>query len=122
MQFAKTGDQIRWAYQLLFKLEKFPKTGAVLLLASGIGIMWMSNTGFQHGWLNVSLGLFVLLEILAIGIVPRKMKRIAECVLASTGERIPDGYENLVKEARPYLMSVHLLAALILVLMISKPF
>lgn len=103
-------------------LSKFSKIGGIILFISGIGIMWEAKIGFSKMWLNVSIVLVVILEIIAALIAPKKMKEIANYLLAYEGSEIPEHYRAMMKNVFPYNAIIHLITLAIMLLMIFKPF
>jgi uncharacterized membrane protein len=58
---AKSGSQLRFIFELIGKVNKFPKIGGITLLVTGILLMIVSKIGFSLMWLNLSLLLFIAL-------------------------------------------------------------
>ncbi len=103
-------------------LGRFSKVGGLVLLLTGLGIMWEAKIGFSQMWLNVSIILVVVLEIIAALIAPKKMRMIAEYIIQFEGNDIPENYKKLMKEIVPYNALIHLITLMIMLLMIFKPF
>lgn len=103
-------------------LSKFSKLGGIVLFISGIGIMWEAKIGFSQMWLNVSIVLVVILEIIAALIAPKKIKEIGNYLIAYEGTEIPPEYKKMLKETVPYNALIHLITLAIMFLMIFKPF
>lgn len=103
-------------------LSRFSKTGGVILLLSGLGIMWEAKIGFSQMWLNVSIVLVVVLEIIAALIAPKKMRVISDYIISYQGDSIPKNYKEMMKEIVPYNALIHLITLMIMLLMIFKPF
>jgi uncharacterized membrane protein len=118
---AKSGSQLRFVFGLIQKINKFPKTGGITLLITGILLMIVGKTGFTLLWLNVSLLLFIVIEIIIIGVVEPKMKKVAQFVMTSQGEEIPAGFHDSMKKIAPFEGAVHLLTLIIIILMVIKP-
>jgi uncharacterized membrane protein len=118
---AKSGSQLRFVFGVIQKINKFPKTGGITLLITGILLMIVGKTGFTLLWLNVSLSLFIVIEIIIIGFVEPKMKKVTQFVMTSQGEEIPPGFHDSMKKVAPLEGTVHLLTLIIIILMVIKP-
>ncbi|WP_169306684.1 DUF2269 family protein [Cohnella pontilimi] len=119
---AKSGSQLRFIFGIIQKVNKFPKIGGITLLVTGVLLMIVSKIGFSLVWLNISLLLFLLIEILIIGFVEPRMKRTTHLVLSSEGEDIPSGFAESMKQIAPLESTVHLFTFAIIALMVLKPF
>jgi hypothetical protein len=119
---AKSGSQLRFVFSLIEKVNKFPKIGGITLLVTGILLMIVSKTGFSLMWLNLSLLLFIIIEVIIIGFVEPRMKKVAKLVMSSQGDTIPTGFADSMKGIAPLEGTVHLLTLLIIILMVVKPF
>ncbi|AJY77527.1 hypothetical protein VN24_05550 [Paenibacillus beijingensis] len=118
---AKTGSQLRFVFSLLQKINKFPKTGGITLIVTGILLMVIGKTGLSLLWLNLSLLLFIVIEVIIIGFVEPGMKKVGQLVAASEGEEIPAGYTALTGKIAPLEATVLVLTLIIVVLMVIKP-
>jgi uncharacterized membrane protein len=118
---AKSGSQLRFVFGLIEKVNKFPKIGGITLLVTGILLMIVSKTGFSLMWLNLSLLLFIIIEVIIIGFVEPRMKKVAKLVMSSQGDTIPTGFADSMKRIAPLEGTVHLLTFLIIILMVVKP-
>lgn len=103
-------------------LSRFSKLGGLILLLSGLGIMWEAKIGFSQMWLNVSIVLVVVLEIIAALIAPKKMRMISDYIIQYEGNDIPENYKAMMREIVPYNALIHLITLMIMLLMIFKPF
>jgi uncharacterized membrane protein len=119
---AKSGSQLRFVFGLIQKVNNFPKIGGITLLVTGILLMIVSKIGFSLMWLNLSLLLFVIIEVIIIGFVEPRMKKVAQLVMSSDGDNIPSGFADSMKRIAPLEGTVHLLTFLIIILMVVKPF
>lgn len=118
---AKTISQLRFVYHLSDKINKFPKAGGITLLVTGILLMLVDHTGFSKMWLNISIVLFIIIEILIIGFMEPAMKRASKLIRQHRGEGIPQGYLPLAGTINTLNRLVHLLTVLIIILMVIRP-
>jgi len=117
----KTGSQLKFAYGVLGKINKFPKTGGITLLLSGVLLMIINKIGFSLLWLNISLALFVVIEIIIIGFMEPLMKKSSNIVTSHEGEDIPAAYLKLASKINKLNWPVHIMTIIIIVLMVWKP-
>jgi uncharacterized membrane protein len=121
-KFAKTKSQALFALDLNAKIEILPKIGSLTLLFTGL-ILGYLNTGlFTEVWYIASLVIYVLAQVLVIGIIPKKQKQMSEILTAYEGDDLPDDYRNVDKQTDPYMYLLHSLAVVIIILMVVKPF
>jgi hypothetical protein len=119
---AKSGSQLRFVFGLIKKVNNFPKIGGITLLVTGILLMIVSKIGFSLMWLNLSLLLFIIIEVIIIGFVEPRMKKVAQLVMSSEGDDIPSGFIDSMKRIAPLEGTVQILTILIIILMVVKPF
>ncbi|MDR7074446.1 DUF2269 family protein [Fictibacillus barbaricus] len=121
-KFAKTKNQARFALDLNAKIETLPKIGSISLLLTGL-ILGFLNTGlFHETWYISSLVIYVLAQVLVIGIIPKKQKQMSEILAAYEGDDLPDDYRAVDKQTDPYMYLLHSLAVILIILMVVKPF
>jgi uncharacterized membrane protein len=118
---AKSGSQLRFVFGIIQKVNNFPKIGGITLLVTGILLMVVSKIGFSLMWLNLSLLLFVIIEVIIIGFIEPRMKKVARLIMTSEGDSIPAGFADSMKRIAPLEGTVHLLTFLIIILMVVKP-
>lgn len=61
--------ELRQALKMFEILNAFPKTGGPIAVLSGIALVWMGGWEFVTFWIVGSLVLYVLIQIVAIGMV-----------------------------------------------------
>ncbi|WP_433944373.1 DUF2269 family protein [Paenibacillus sp. SN-8-1] len=118
---AKTSSQLRFAYHLNDKINRFPKAGGITLLVTGALLMLLDHTGFTKMWLNISLALFVVIEILIIGFLDPAMKRAGKFIRKHKGEGIPEDYLPMAGKMIFLNRIVQVLTVLIIILMVIRP-
>jgi hypothetical protein len=118
---AKTGSQLRFVFSIIQKINKFPKTGGITLIVTGILLMVTGKTGFTLLWLDISIVLLIVIEIIIIGFVEPTMKRLGQVVMANQGEDIPAEFIKTMRKIAPLDGTVHLLTTIIIILMVIKP-
>jgi uncharacterized membrane protein len=121
-KFAKTKSQARFALDLNAKIETLPKIGSLALLATGLILGWMNTALFHEIWYIASLVIYVLAQVLVIGILPKKQKQMSDILAAYDGDDLPENYRKVDKETDPFIYLLHGLAVVIIVLMVVKPF
>jgi uncharacterized membrane protein len=118
---AKTGSQLRFVFGLMKKINRFPKTGGVTLIVTGILLMIIDKMGLSVLWLNLSLLFFIVIEVIIIGMVEPRLKKLTQLVMTSEGEEIPEGYTTAMNKIAPLEAAVHVLTIVIIILMVVKP-
>jgi uncharacterized membrane protein len=118
-------SELKQSMKLVKRLEIFPKVGGSIAVLSGLALILLNDYGtFLQTWLIGSLILYILIQIVAAGVIPRKSKRLAELVEShSTGNGSTDE-----KEIRTHLHFVSnwmyvasTLGTLLFIFMILKP-
>ena len=118
---AKTGSQLRFVFGIIQKINKFPKTGGITLIVTGVLLMIVGKMGLSELWLNLSLLFFIIIEVIIIGMIEPRMRKITALVMASEGEEIPQGYQGSMNKIIPLEATVHVLTIVIIILMVVKP-
>ncbi|SFB08382.1 MULTISPECIES: DUF2269 family protein [unclassified Bacillus (in: firmicutes)] len=122
MKSAKNATQARFSLELNTKIEIFAKVGSIILLATGL-ILGFINTGlFSQGWYIASLLIYVLVQPIVAGIMPKKMKQMDLILKEYKGDTLPDSYNKLNAELKPFNGAIHAAAVILIVLMSVKPF
>jgi hypothetical protein len=119
--FAKNNDQLKWSYQITNVASKFPKVGGITLIVTGLIMGWIVPSWFEQFWFDASIGLFIIIEIIVIGIIPKKMKGLVGYVFSQQSGEISEEYKQMVKKVVPFHSAVHILTILIIILMVVKP-
>ena len=122
MSSPRTAAQARYSMDLNVKIEVFAKVGSITLLITGIALGFLQTDLFTQGWYITSLILFIIVEIIVIGIIPKKMKGMAEILESHKGEDIPSSYKKASQQLRPYNAILHGSAVVLIILMSIKPF
>ena len=117
----KTGSQLKFAYGIMGKINKYPKTGGITLLISGVLLMIINKIGFSLLWLNICLALFVAIEVIVIGFMEPLMKKSSSIITSHEGEEIPSTYLKLASKMDRLNWAVHIMTIIIIVLMVWKP-
>jgi len=118
---AKTGSQLRFVFGLMKKINRFPKTGGITLIVTGILLMIIDKMGLSVLWVTLSLLFFIVIEVIIIGMVEPRLKKLTQLVMTSEGEEIPDGYTTAMNKIAPLEAAVHVLTIVIIILMVVKP-
>ena len=117
----KTGSQLKFAYGIMGKINKYPKAGGITLLISGVLLMVINKIGFSLLWLNLCLVLFVVIEIIVIGFMEPLMKKSSHIVTSHEGDDIPQAYLTLASKMNRLNWAVHFMTFVIIILMVWKP-
>lgn len=95
----------------------------VLQLVTGLVLVGMRGFDiFQMAWLKVSLGLYVVLTVLAITrFAPAHRRQTALAQRLAEGEDVAEDYAAAAREAARWGRAVVALTLVIVVLMVTKP-
>lgn len=119
---AKTAEQARYTLQLYKNLEILPKVGSITLLVTGIVLAIIEPYLWSEGWFITSIVLYLVAQVLVIGILPKKLKQQADLLEGYAGEELPEAYHLVKKQSARVEGVTHLLAFLLILLMVLKPF
>lgn len=118
----KTVPQAQFALKVSAGIEKFAKIGSITLLITGI-IMGIINPDlFKEIWYIASLVIYVAVQPIAAGMLPKKAKLQMEVLGAHKGEELPEEYIKLGKQAIPLNNVLYAAAIILIILMTIKPF
>jgi len=97
--------------------------GFVLQFVTGAVLVWLIGTSLlQQTWLRVSIGLYILLTVLAIAkFAPLHRRQLALAEQIATGETSDEDYAAVASRARIWGIAVVLITLTIVVLMVTKP-
>jgi Predicted integral membrane protein (DUF2269). len=119
---AKTVSQAKFVLNLLHRLEILPKVGSVLLLISGIVMGILETWLFQEAWFIGSIVIYLAVQFIVAGLLPKNMKKQLEVLEGAVGEELPESYKALGKQSAKYEGISHLAAFVLILLMVFKPF
>jgi len=122
MSSVKTVPQAKFALAVSKGIEKFAKVGSITLLITGIIMAIIQPYLFKEIWYIASLVIYVAVQPIAAGILPKKAKLQMETLENYLGEELPDGYNTLAKESVPLNNVLHIAAVVLIILMTIKPF
>lgn len=83
--------------------------------------MIIDKMGLSVLWINLSLLFFIVIEVIIIGFVEPRLKKLTQLVMASEGDEIPEGYTAAMNKIAPLEAAVHVLTIVIIILMVVKP-
>jgi uncharacterized membrane protein len=122
MSRPKTVSQAKFAHSTAKGIENFAKIGSITLLVTGI-VMGILNTYlFTQIWFIASLVIYVLIQPIVAGIIPKNSAKQLEILENATGEELPAEYIQIDKKMVPFNNTVHAAAIILIILMSVKPF
>lgn len=122
MTTVRTVSQAKFALNVSEKIEKFAKTGSISLLVTGIVMAIIHPYLFKEIWYIASLVIYVGVQPIAAGMLPKKAKLQMEALEGVNGDELPKEYLRLAKESAPLNNILHVAAIVLIVLMTVKPF
>ncbi|BCG57534.1 DUF2269 family protein [Paenibacillus sp. URB8-2] len=119
---AKTVSQAKFVLSLLHRLEILPKVGSILLLLTGIAMAILEPSLFKAGWFIASIVIYLAVQVIVVGILPKQMNKQLKIVNAQKGENLPESYKQLSRLSAKWESVTHAAAFLLILLMVFKPF
>jgi uncharacterized membrane protein len=113
-------ERLTWTIGSIRRLDNLIATPAyVVVLLTGLGMVFTGAFSFSQGWIQAAIGLYVLVVILSIGLyAPALRRQLAEA------ERDPGSAAYGAAASRSNILGivVTLIVLVIVVLMVTKPF
>ncbi|MBO9608207.1 MAG: DUF2269 family protein [Paenibacillaceae bacterium] len=113
-------EQLLDSLALFGRLNYFPKIGGTLAVVSGILLVALSDWQFSELWILASLGLYVVIQIMVVGVLGRMMNRLAQSLSAVSNVVQADSLTLLAQANRVYY-TVSALGLVLILLMVVKP-
>lgn len=116
--------QLNFAFGMTTKLAIIPKIGGIMLVLTGVWLMFITKMGLSQMWLNVSILLSLIMVVMIDGWIEPRLKKIVKNIPESLEreKKIPAEFALLIKKIVPVETVTQLLILAILVLMVVKPF
>lgn len=118
-------EELRHSMKLSNYLTYFPKIGGTLAVLTGIVLVILGNYGtFLTLWLTGSLILYIAIQIVVIGVIDPRTKKLSTWVFAEenkTASVLPDLQKNELVSIGKLHSVATTLGVLIFFLMIWKP-
>ena len=122
MSNVKTVSQAQFAHKVSKGIEKFAKVGSITLLLTGIIMAIINPYLFKEVWYIASLVIYVAVQPITAGILPKKEKLQLKSLESHEGEELPEEYKKLAQQVIPFNNVLHASAVILIVLMTVKPF
>lgn len=119
---AKTADQARYSLGLNKKIETIVKIGSIALLLTGLILGFLNTELFTKVWYIASIVIYLAVQVLVAGIMPKKIKRMEQVIHDHKGSELPAEFTKINLELKPYNAILHTSAVLLIILMSLKPF
>jgi uncharacterized membrane protein len=118
-------EQLQQSLAIFQLLNYFPKIGGTLAVASGIALVIVTGWEFSDLWILSSLVLYVLIQVVVVGMLTPIMGQLNE-VLSATGEQAiaPDTLANrtaLLSRANRLFNTASIMGTILIILMLVKP-
>ncbi|HZG75359.1 MAG TPA: DUF2269 family protein [Paenibacillus sp.] len=121
----QSAAQLRQSLDSMAIVERFPKVGGPVAVLSGILLVALYNYGsFGQLWLVGSLALFILVQIVVVGVAGRQLKPVMDWRRNANGSQesvVPLDVENALRRVGGTMWLAHALALALFLLMIVKP-
>ncbi|WP_309122193.1 DUF2269 family protein [Paenibacillus sp.] len=121
----QSAAQLRQSLDLMGIVERFPKIGGPVAVLSGILLVSLYGYGsFGQLWLVGSLVLFVLVQIVVVGVAGRQLKPVLNWKRDASEQQepvVPLQVEAALRRVGGSMWLAHGLAVALFLLMIVKP-
>ncbi|MFF2445627.1 DUF2269 family protein [Neobacillus sp. NPDC058068] len=115
-------SQAKFALSVSRGTEKLAKVGSITLLVTGIIMGIMHPDLFKEIWYIVSIVIYIAVQPIAAGMLPKKAKLQMEILEKYDGEELPAEYILVAKQAVPLNNTLYVSAIILIILMTIKPF
>ncbi|TKD70017.1 DUF2269 family protein [Pseudalkalibacillus hwajinpoensis] len=122
MGLPKTVTQAKFAHTVAKGIEKIAKIGSLTLLVTGIALGAINPLLFTQVWFVASLIIYVLVQPIVAGILPKKTAKQLSLLEETDGEDLPEEYMHIGKQMLPFNNIMHVSAIILIILMTLKPF
>lgn len=119
---AKTVSQAKHVLHILKSSEILPKVGSITLLVTGLLMGLLEPSLFKTGWFLTSIALYLAAQVVVIGFLPKNMKAQLDILEKQTSEELPQEYISIGKQSAKLEGITHILALLLIIMMVFKPF
>ena len=102
----------------------FPKIGGSIAVLSGLLLVIISDWAFKELWIWASIVVYILIQIVVIGIVAPQVKKISNWLdntKSSSDSIIPVEQQAALANANKTLLIASLLGFILFALMVLKP-
>jgi uncharacterized membrane protein len=118
----KTVEQAKYSIGLNYLIEKGVKIGSIALLLTGLILGALNTSLFTEVWYITSIIIYLAVQVVAAGIMPKKIKRMEVIINAHNGSELPEEFTKINLELKPLNAILHTAAVLLIILMVLKPF
>lgn len=116
--------QLRSGLLLGSKLTYFPKIGGTLAVLTGILLVFFGNYDFMQLWLIGSLVLYIIIQVIVVGLMDPVQKKLAQWVMDpanANAEKLPAEQEKQLIKVNNLYYSASAVGVLLFIFMILKP-
>ena len=122
----KTIEELQVTMKLMKGLELFPKIGGSIAVLSGFVLFWIGDYGtFTQIWLAGSLLLYIIIQILVIGLITPRTNRVNEWLILPENVKLtgapPVEIQHHLVIIHRYFYLASSLGVLLFIFMILKP-
>ncbi|MFD0681678.1 MULTISPECIES: DUF2269 family protein [unclassified Paenibacillus] len=118
-------QEMERALHYVSRLEMFPKMFGTIAVVSGLLLLWLGSYGsILQIWIMGTLILYVIIEVLIVGLLNPTVKKLQTSLTASevsTDDQFPSLVSTMFSRVRNIHLWVSILSVFIFILMILKP-
>ena len=100
MKIPETSHQAKFSLELSKKIETFAKIGSIVLLITGLIMGIMNPYLFKAGWYIAPIVIYIGVQFIVAGIMPKKVKQMAEIIHSHKGDDVPESQEKTNKHLK----------------------
>jgi uncharacterized membrane protein len=119
-------QELRFSYKVGIYLEYFPKIGGSIAVLSGLALLYVGDYGsfFKQLWLIGSLVLYIIIQIIVIGMITPKQKQVRNWLFDPSNENEKDlssKIQALHKNVNKLFYVASFFGIILFIFMIVKP-
>ena len=118
-------EQLLQSLSMFKLLNYFPKIGGSIAVLSGLALVAVSGWTFSDFWIWLSLVLYVLIQVVAVGMLGPVLTRLVQALNDRHEKEAdpsnPHGYMALLDQANRLYNTASILGTVLIVLMVVKP-
>ncbi|RDU37019.1 DUF2269 domain-containing protein [Neobacillus piezotolerans] len=118
----KTPAQAQFTFGILARIEKIAKIGSITLLLTGLILGFLEPKLFKEFWYIASIVIYIAVQPIVAGILPKKIKQQKQILEAHTGDGLPEAYLTIARQMDRLNQITHAAAIILIILMVVKPF
>jgi len=116
--------ELRHSLRYAHLLELFPKIGGTLAVLSGLALVAVTGYAFSEPWIIISIGLYVVIQIIVIGFAAPLGKKLNEWIattLEADTNPVPAAQSAQLARLNRFMSAASILGVLLFAMMFLRP-